>query len=93
MSSRELITIFLSLTAFFELAGTLTVAINYDRTNKVVEQLIDNPDQFDKFRERRRFNSLAQNLKRKPYLTAGLVAYFLGAISGLLAGLAALYHW
>jgi hypothetical protein len=92
---KALLVTLLALSAFFELVGTITVAYNYYRTGRVAKGLIEgfNPGFSIHFEDRKKPIILANELTPKWYLTLGLVAYVLGAILGLLAGLAAVYHW
>src|ERR1039458_8501452 len=92
---RDIILLFLISSAVFELIGTATVAYNYYRTHRIAQALINgfNPRFSVPFQDRKKPIILAQQLTSRWYLTAGLVAYVLGAILGLCAGLAALYHW
>jgi hypothetical protein len=85
----------LILAATFEIIGTITVAINYYRTSSSAKGITQsfNPRFSVPFSERAKIIDLAEKLTSKWYLTAGLVAYVLGAIFGFLAGLAAMYHW
>jgi len=94
-TNHLVIIIFLALTAIFEVLGTVTVAINYYRTSSSAKEITQsfNPRFSVPFSERAKIINLAEKLTRKWYLTAGLIAYVLGAIFGLLAGLAAIYHW
>jgi hypothetical protein len=93
-SPKSLITTFLIISAVCSLFGTATVAINYYRTSKAAKIIADafNPNFSVPFNERARLNNLVGRLTARWYLTLGLVAYGLGALFGLLAGLAGLYR-
>ncbi len=90
-----MVVILLIITAVCQLVGTASVAINYYRTSSTAKSITDhfNPNFSVPFAERDRLNSLMKELTPRLYLTFGLIAYAVGAITGLLAGLAAYYHW
>ena len=94
-ASNELAVILLVATALFELTGTVTVAFNYYRSARVAKQIVDshNPEYMVAFHDHNKLASLADQLTPRAYLTVGLVAYALGAGTGLLAGLVGLFHW
>ncbi|HEY5267733.1 MAG TPA: hypothetical protein VII94_01210 [Candidatus Saccharimonadales bacterium] len=84
----------LIITATGQVFGTITVAINYYRTGVIAKVIVDtnNPNFLVPFTEKKKLVAIAAQLKRKWWLTLGLVSYVVGAMSGLLAGLIALYH-
>ena len=93
-TNHLIIIILLTLTAIFELLGTITVAINYYKTSEAAQKIANHSqpnyvmeEEFNNTRQ------LAKELTSKWYLIAGLIAYVLGATFGLLGGLAAIYYW
>jgi hypothetical protein len=93
---RTLIVVLLVLSAVAELFGTFTVAINYSRgarvAREVVEAMPNDVGSWDDVeRTPLRIKQMARQLDTRPVLTAGLVAYGLGAVTGLAAGLLAVY--
>jgi hypothetical protein len=94
-SGHSVVVSFLVISAICELIGTATVAINYYKTSTVAKAIINsyNPRFSVPFSERRQFIYFVNQLTSRWYLTIGLIAYAVGAITGLCAGLAAIYHW
>jgi len=95
MDNNSLIVALISITAICELAGTVTVAINYYRAGNVARQIVNNynPHLHMPFNEQKKTALLADQLTSRIYLTIGLIAYAFGTISGFLAGLASIYRW
>jgi hypothetical protein len=94
-SPKALIVLFLVASAVFTIMGTITVAFNYYKSSVIAKAIVKNfnPDFSIPFNEREQFIDLTKQLTSRWYLTAGLIAYVLGAIFGLCAGLAAIYKW
>ena len=93
---RDWIVVLLVLSALAELFGTITVALNYARGARVAREIVEAfTSDFDTWDDTvgipLRIKQMANQLDTRPILTAGLVAYALGAIVGLAAGLIALY--
>lgn len=88
------ITILLIVAAVCQILGTISVAVNYYRTG-VIAKLIDDASQAQLaniFWERQKLATVAKQLKRQWWLTLGLFAYILAAVSGLCASLIWLFR-
>jgi hypothetical protein len=74
--------------------GTVSVAINYYRTGVIAQIIMDrSKSQLASVHwERDKLAAMASELTRTWWLTIGLIAYIVGAISGLAAGLIWLYR-
>ena len=93
---RTLIVVLLVLSAAGELFGTMTVAVNYSRGARVAREVVaampnDVGSWDDVEKTPLRIKQMARQLDTRPMLTAGLVAYGVGATAGLAAGLLADY--
>ena len=93
---RAWIVVLLVVSALAELFGTITVAMNYARGAKVAREIVealpnDVATYDDVEKTPLRMKQMARQLDTRPILTAGLVAYAVGAIVGLAAGLLAIY--
>jgi hypothetical protein len=94
MTSSVTIAILLIIAAVCQILGTATVAYNYYRTGVIAELIVrgSKAQLASVFWEREKLAAVASQLTRRWWLTLGLVAYVIGALSGLAAGLIWLFR-
>ncbi|HEY4963571.1 MAG TPA: hypothetical protein VIH90_02635 [Candidatus Saccharimonadales bacterium] len=94
LTSNLTIAILLVVAAVCQIMGTISVAVNYYRTGAIAQIIIDRSKaQLASVHwERDKLAAIAGELTRTWWLTLGLIAYIVGAISGLAAGLIWLYR-
>lgn len=94
MTSNLAIAILLTVSALCQILGTISVAINYYRTGVIAQLIVDSSkSQLASVHwERDKLAAISNELTRRWWLTLGLAAYIIGAISGLVAGLIWLYR-
>jgi hypothetical protein len=87
------IVVLLVISAVAELFGTVTVATNYARGHQLARSILDVVGETTTYGDieqtNPRMKTLARHLEARPIYTAGLIAYGLGALTGLTAGLLA----
>lgn len=94
LTSNAMIATLLIVAAVCQIIGTASVAINYYRTGEIAKNIVGGSELSlaSVHWERRKLAALAGKLTRRWWLSVGLVAYALGALIGLAAGLIGLFR-
>jgi hypothetical protein len=94
LTDNTTIAILLTTAAVCQILGTIAVTVNYYRTGVIADLIVKGSDAqlASVFWERKKLAGIAQQLTRRWWLTLGLIAYIIGAISGLCGGLIWLYR-
>jgi len=94
LTSNTAIALLLVVAAVCQILGTISVAVNYYRTGAIADLIVrgSKAQLASVFWEREKLAAIAHQLTRRWWLTFGLVAYIVGAVSGLCGGLMWLYR-